>query len=341
MNFEFRKKKPKETLATIWPKRPNSRAPPNPKQPHPWLLLSLFQPPLPPRPPSASASPSTPSPSSATAASFLLFHARRQALPSPVFLSPLSSCSSQPAPRRFTEQRPSPARRRDPAPTGAQAIPTEERSPTRPGSRALQPPRPRAGPRHARPTRLMSRPAATPPDQDLDRRSTVRFPFANGVYCRHYLPMMNAINDRLKTPSCHSLPSAPLSLPPIIYKSRRRVSPFSLPQSSPSFSLPQARPLSPLRSRSPESTPPSRRSAHAHPLSKPCPRAVAPPLIIVKFVAGPSAPVCRSTELCPCLRSPEQRPARYRASSETCPNPVKPRCFLPVEPFTVIRLSQG
>jgi hypothetical protein len=27
---------------------------------------------------------------------------------------------------------------------------------------------------------------------------------------------------------------------------------------------------------------------------------------------------------------------RYRASSETCPNPVKPRRFLPVEPFTVV-----
>ena len=43
--------------------------------------------------------------------------------------------------------------------------------------------------------------------------------------------------------------------------------------------------------------------------------------------------VCQS----PVIRgdSPEQCPARYRVSSETCPNPVKPHRSLPVEPFVV------
>jgi hypothetical protein len=84
--------------------------------------------------------------------------------------------------------------------------------------------------RPAHPTGLTSRPAATPPDQDPDRRSTVRFSFANGVYCRHYFPpLINAINGRLKTLSRRSLPSAPLSLPPILYKIRCRAPLFFLP----------------------------------------------------------------------------------------------------------------
>jgi hypothetical protein len=119
----------------------------------------------------------------------------------------------------------------------------------------------------------------------------------------------------LKTPH-------PLLCSPSLFLYKIPVESFFLPTpSSPPFS-----PSLALAGTSPESTPPSRRSAHAHPLSKPCPRAVAPPLVIVKFVAGPSAPVCRSTELCPCLRAvrrspsvPESVKLAHAAPPQPCP----------------------
>jgi hypothetical protein len=132
----------------------------------------------------------------------------------------------------------------------------------------------------------------------------------------------------------------PFSLPPLLFMKkpmaihgRDLCSPslflYKIPAEPFFLPTPSSPPLSPslaLAGTSPESTPPRRRSAHAHPLSKPCPRAVAPPLAIVKFVAGPSAPICRSTELRSCLRVvrrspfvPESVKLAHAAPRQPCP----------------------
>jgi hypothetical protein len=102
----------------------------------------------------------------------------------------------------------------------------------------------------------------------------------------------------------------PFTSLPLLYKIRRRALSFSLPKLALSSCLP------PSRSGARSVT-----RAFADSLDRPRPSPV----------SATALAHCRRR----CGRKPEQRPARYRASSETCPNPVKPRRSMPVEPFAV------
>jgi hypothetical protein len=131
---------------------------------------------------------------------------------------------------------------------------------------------------NSKPIRPMSRP---PPGSSPWPSRRLSLPLAAGTYSLSPSP-------HWCTPSMAAMkhPDAPSSIPPLLYKRAAELFSLSIPKLA----------LQAILSLSPWSSSPNRLAG------------AAPPHRSSSFIARPSTPVCRSTELRPCLRAVRRSP---------------------------------